>query len=151
MTRPVALSTRLTVTFALVLICSATARPRTCDDMTRTTASDERISASVRLSPDLGITFRFFPFFLFAIICDYQFRIFACAFQAIAVSVVEAGTPQTPPSLSPQLEAVPRQAGNLAGVGEHSNGALSDRDRLSGGVSFAAGFEKVLETGIRAE
>src|ERR1700757_5431769 len=33
---------------------------------------------------------------------------------------------------------------------EHTDGALSDHDRLSSGVSFAAGFEIVLETGIWA-
>jgi hypothetical protein len=31
-----------------------------------------------------------------------------------------------------------------------SDGAISDNDRLSGAISFAVGFEKVLETGIRA-
>jgi hypothetical protein len=31
-----------------------------------------------------------------------------------------------------------------------SVGAIADGDRFSGSVSFAAGFEKVLETGIRA-
>jgi hypothetical protein len=42
------------------------------------------------------------------------------------------------PRYLPYLKVVPRQAGNLAGIGEHSNGAVSDGDRFSGGVSFSA-------------
>jgi hypothetical protein len=38
---------------------------------------------------------------------------------------------------------------DLAGIGEHSDGAISDGNGLTGGIAFAAGFEKVFETGIR--
>jgi hypothetical protein len=40
-----------------------------------------------------------------------------------------------------------------AGIGQHSNGVLSNGDRFSGAVAFAAGFEVVLEpeSGLRDE
>jgi hypothetical protein len=49
------------------------------------------------------------------------------------------------------LEVIPWQSSNFTGIGEHSNGALSDRDSLCGGIAFAASFEKVLETRIRVK
>jgi hypothetical protein len=45
------------------------------------------------------------------------------------------------------FEVIPRQSSNLTGVCEHSDCALADGYRLRGCISFAAGFEKVIETG----
>ena len=41
--------------------------------------------------------------------------------------------------------------GDLAGVSEHSYRALANGNRFGGGIAFAAGFEKVIETRVRAE
>src|ERR1700756_4843416 len=45
--------------------------------------------------------------------------------------------PQTPHRPSSTAHSA-QQAGNLTGIGEHTNGAISDSDRFSGVVSFAA-------------
>lgn len=49
------------------------------------------------------------------------------------------------PRYLPHLKVVPRQSSHLAGICEHSDGALSDGYCFRSGVSFAAGFEKVVE------
>ena len=41
-----------------------------------------------------------------------------------------------------------REGGALAGIGEYSDGAIADGDRFCDCITFAAGFEIVVETGV---